>query len=367
MAQLLLKQNNAFGTISAAMTDVQTSITLIVGHTMPVIAGYFYAVIWDNTHYQTPFLDPNVEIVLMSYSGTTNVYNITRAQESTTASSHPINSQVAMTYTAGTATNDLSILGGHTLDETNIQPGYYIYYNGTTQTYQLQPGSSSSSQLQSGLLSARPSSPITGQTYLATDSRVMYVCWTTGIWSQYPAISGFVPNNIQVFTSSGTWTKPVGVSNVYVKVIGAGGNGAHGGSTQAGAGGGGGGYSEGIIAVSGNVTVTIGSTNSFAGNTTIQATSGGYGSSSAGGTGGTGSNGTINLTGSNGGGGGSLNSLSGGNGGGTPMGNGGGGGSAGVSGANGGSYGGGGGGGYSSNLGGGSGGTGDPGAVIVYY
>ena len=40
--------------------------------------------------------------------------------------------------------------------------------------------------------------------------------------------SQFVPNNIQVFTTSGTWTKPAGCSNAYVKVWGSGGAGAAG-------------------------------------------------------------------------------------------------------------------------------------------
>lgn len=180
------------------------------------------------------------------------------------------------------------------------------------------------------------------------------------------AAAPFLPNNIQVFTSSGTWPKPAGVTSVYVKVIGRGGNGAAGSASGA-AGGGGGGYAEGIIAVTGNVTVTIGATNSFAGSTTIQATSGSNASTATGGAGGVGSNGTINLTGATGQGGnglGTINSM-GGNGGGSAMGPGGGGGAwNGGAAANGGSYGGGGGGGGNSS---GSAGTGDAGAVIVYY
>lgn len=112
---------------------------------------------------------------------------------------------------------------------------------------------------------------------------------------------GFVPNNIQIFTSSGTWTQPAGVTKVYVKVWGSGGGGSNSPGNSSLIGGGAGGYSEGIIAVTGNVTVTVGAagtptsdgaTSSFAGTTTIQAT-GGTNAGAAG----TGSNGTINLTG----------------------------------------------------------------------
>lgn len=194
-----------------------------------------------------------------------------------------------------------------------------------------------------------------------------------------------IPKNIQVFTSSGTWTRPTGVSKVYVKVIGAGGNGASGSGNGAGGGGGGGGYAEGLISVTGNVTVTIGATNSFAGSTTIQATNGSNGTASsgsgssfvngAGGAGGAGSNGTINLTGATGAGGAGASAFStGGCGGGSAMGPGGGGGRAGNtaggtggSGGSGGGYGGGGGGGGTSSGSPGAGGSGDPGAVIIYW
>lgn len=189
-------------------------------------------------------------------------------------------------------------------------------------------------------------------------------------------LPGWVPSNIQVFIISGTWTKPSNISNVYVKVIGAGGNGGTGINNSAqgsGGGGGGGGYAEGIIAVTGNVTVTIGATNSFAGTTTIQATAGSAGSNGAsgaggaGGAGGVGSNGTINLTGQKGHTGGFVATTFSGDGGSSFMGFGG----LGVLNTatgtknNGSSYGGGGSGEPSINQS--AGGTGDAGAVIVYY
>jgi len=66
-------------------------------------------------------------------------------------------------------------------------------------------------------------------------------------------------SNMQVFTSNGTWVKPANVNKVYVKVQGGGGGGAWSSSSNFGGGGGAGGYSEGIVAVTGNVTVVVGS------------------------------------------------------------------------------------------------------------
>lgn len=125
-----------------------------------------------------------------------------------------------------------------------------------------------------------------------------------------------IPLNCQQFTSSGTWTRPTGVDNVYTKVWGAGGGGqgagSIGGAHPPGFGGSGGGKCEGIIAVTSNVTVTVGTggaggaaigsttggtggTSSFAGTTTCQATGGSGGGASP--AGGTGSGGFLNLTG----------------------------------------------------------------------
>lgn len=92
-----------------------------------------------------------------------------------------------------------------------------------------------------------------------------------------PLSAGGGLQSMQVFTSSGTWTKPMGITKVKVTVIGAGGGGGNTDGSQstgdAAAGGGGGGSSIKLIDVSSisSETVTIGS--------------GGAGSTSSGGTG----------------------------------------------------------------------------------
>jgi len=154
-----------------------------------------------------------------------------------------------------------------------------------------------------------------------TDGQYLKIGANDPAWA---SVGGGGYTNMQVFTSGGTWTKPAGVSSVFVKVIG--GGGGSGGikyvapaTYGATGGGGGGGYSEGIVAVSGNVTVTVGAggtagadsggtggtggTSSFAGDSTLSAT-GGVGSAGrtttgagAGGAGGDGSGGTLNISG----------------------------------------------------------------------
>lgn len=136
---------------------------------------------------------------------------------------------------------------------------------------------------------------------------------STGVWG-HKSTAGGIPNNVQVFNTSGTWTNP-GVSQVYVKVWGDGGGGGSCTTTAQTGGGGGGGYSEGLTAVTGDIAVTVGqggagsiglggssagTGSSFAGSVTIAASGGGGGVdgvNGAGGAGGTGSGGQINFNG----------------------------------------------------------------------
>lgn len=129
-----------------------------------------------------------------------------------------------------------------------------------------------------------------------------------GAWGEI-ASGGF--NSVQVFTSSGTWTRPTGITKVIVYVTGGGGNGgtSTGNNYYAGSGAGAGGTAIKFLDVSSisSSTITVGAaggasswadgTNTITGNGGASPSSG---SSSIPGTGGTATGGDINLTGGDG-------------------------------------------------------------------
>jgi hypothetical protein len=144
-------------------------------------------------------------------------------------------------------------------------------------------------------------------------------------WTTVSDTSGLA--SMQVFTSSGTWTKPSGVTKIIVEVQGAGGSG-NGGIVATGASGAGGGYAKKLIDVSSisTATVTVGSggasTTSLTGNgggnsiwsdgTNTITCNGGSAPSNVSNEvvlGGTSSGGDLNIKGQNGGSRGNYNSY----------------------------------------------------------
>jgi hypothetical protein len=104
-----LRKNFSRAYLAADIDEDVVQLTVQAGHTLPIEAGQFRMVIWDNLQYPDPGDDPNTEIVTAEYSGTSNVYNIVRAQEDTLNVSHNQGNRVGCHYTAGVSENDLPI------------------------------------------------------------------------------------------------------------------------------------------------------------------------------------------------------------------------------------------------------------------
>lgn len=158
----------------------------------------------------------------------------------------------------------------------------------------------------------------TGLTSLGSAGQVLTVT-APGSAVAFESISAGGSFTMTVFTSSGTWTKPAGLSDVKVRVLGGGGGGGA-GNSPGGGGGGGGGYAEEYLdapALGATETVTVGAGGNkgvaFPGTTPggsggtssfgsfVSASGGGGGGGqpgpNAGGTGGIGSGGQFNFGG----------------------------------------------------------------------
>lgn len=98
MADVLAK-NNAQSTLSAQCLSGDLTLTVVTGVNFSS-TGDFMLTIWDKVTYPDPFSDPGMEIVRAT-ARSSNTITITRAQESTSASTHASGSAVESLITAG--------------------------------------------------------------------------------------------------------------------------------------------------------------------------------------------------------------------------------------------------------------------------
>lgn len=168
-------------------------------------------------------------------------------------------------------------------------------------------------------IKANKISPATGTSFTFGDSGDTFTIPSGVTLTNNGSSSGFDAGlaSVQVFTSSGTWNRPAGITKVIMEVQGAGGSGNAAGGTNYGTGAGGG-YAKKLLDVSsiststitvgtggaavtaGTVTGNDGGSSSWADGTNTITGGGGQGhqnSSYSNSTGGTGSGGDINISG----------------------------------------------------------------------
>jgi len=105
---LALRKNYARGTLSADITAAVIQIILNSGQTLPIDSGTYPVVVWDHLTYPDPANDINLEIMIASYAGVANTFNVVRAQEGSSAVAHSMGDRVALHYTAQMSADDLA-------------------------------------------------------------------------------------------------------------------------------------------------------------------------------------------------------------------------------------------------------------------
>lgn len=96
----MLVQNFSSGTLSSSITNSQTTLAVNLINTLPITPGIFTAIVWNNTAYPSPALDPNAEIIWAQYSSLGN-YIIVRGMEGTAAVAHSAGATIGLYITAG--------------------------------------------------------------------------------------------------------------------------------------------------------------------------------------------------------------------------------------------------------------------------
>ena len=195
--------NNAFGTLAASITSSATSITLTTGHgaRFPSLGAgdYFYATLIDTSN--------NLEIVKCT-ARSTDVLTVTRAQEGTTARAYSAGDRIEIRLTAQTFSDVVDVTALAKKDGSNATGTWPVSVSGNAAT-------------------ATNAEKLGGESYTA------YVRSVNG---KTPGANGDVAvpsRGAAIYTSSGTFTVPTGVTSVKVRGCG----GGSGGGSSPGAGG----------------------------------------------------------------------------------------------------------------------------------
>lgn len=95
----LQKKNNAQTTLNGNILSSSATVTVTSAASFPS-SPTFACTIWNQTLYPDPSNDPGMEIVYVTgIAG--NVFNIARAQESTTAAAHSSGNAIQLLFTVG--------------------------------------------------------------------------------------------------------------------------------------------------------------------------------------------------------------------------------------------------------------------------